>query len=109
MKDYLEGFEIFLTAAFPTAIAIIACIARQAFHGWQGTSNFIRELILCIFFSVLTAWALDYFPENLLSSQVRGAIIGATGFSSVTLVNPFLNRLTKIISEWTFNFGPKDK
>lgn len=102
MKDIYQGFEIFLSAPFAIAVSIVATIAKQAHHGWQGSKKFIRELIINIFVGMMLAWGMDGsgYPMGL-----QGAIIGGGAFAASTLIDPFLNKLVSLINEWHFGNG----
>ena len=97
MKDWLQGFEIFSNALFPTVLAIIACIARQAHHGWQGVRVFVRELIICSFMGVVIFWSLDYadFPPT-----VDAAITSGGAFASLTIIDAVMDKLVALIRDW---------
>lgn len=97
MKNIWDGFEIFNTAPWAICIAIIACIAKQAHHGWQGTKTFIRELIICIFMGMLLAWWLEGsgYPMGM-----QGAIIGGGAFAGGSLIDPLFRKAISMIENW---------
>lgn len=97
MKDWLQGFEIFSNALLPTALAVAACIARQAHHGWQGVRVFVRELIICSFMGVVIFWGLDYadFPPT-----VDAAITSGGAFASLTIIDAVMDKLMDLIRNW---------
>lgn len=97
MKDIWQSFEVFYDAPLPIALAIIACIARQAHHGWQGLRVLVRELIICMFMGMVISWSLDY---TVFSDSVRAAIISGGSFASVTLIDPLLKKAISMIENW---------
>lgn len=97
MKDWLQGFEIFSTTPYAIAIAIIACIAKQAYQGWQGAVVFIRKLIVCIFVGMMLAWCLE---GTAYTDGIKGAIIGGGVFASDTIIDPLLRKIVSLINNW---------
>lgn len=97
MKDWLQGFEIFSTTPYAIAVAIIACIAKQAFQGWQGFVAFVRKLIVCIFVGMILGWCLEGEPYTY---EIKGAIIGGGAFASDTIIEPLLRKIVSLINNW---------
>lgn len=104
MKDIWQGFEVFSNALFPTVLAILSCIVRQAYYGWKGVRVFIRELIICSFMGIVIYWSLDYadFPET-----VDAAITSGGAFASLPIIDAMLTKVIDIIK--SFGFRKKDE
>lgn len=99
-NEIFAGFEVFKNALLPIVLAIIACIARQAHHGWKGLAIFIRELIICMFMGMFISWSLDYTE---FAPTVRAAIISGGAFASVTIIDPLLKKIVSLIENWHGN------
>ena len=97
MKEYFEGFEVFGLSLLPMLLGAIACLVRQAQYGWRGARQFLRELVICCFMSVLVFWGLDYFT---LAPTVQSALSTACAFSSMTLIEALTKKLTRVIRDY---------
>lgn len=101
MKDLWQSVEIFSSATSAIVIAVLACIAKQAHHGWKGARTFLRELIVCIFVGMILGWGLE---GSGYSQGLQNAIIAGGSFSAGTLIDPLFKKLLALIDEFNLNW-----
>lgn len=101
MKDFLQSFEIFSSVTSAIIIGILASIAKQAHHGWQGFWNFIRELIICIFVGMILGWGLE---GSSYSQGLQYAIIAGGSFSAGTLIDPLFKKIISLINDFNWKY-----
>lgn len=97
MKNFLQSFEIFSSVTSAIVIGILASIAKQAHHGWQGFWNFIRELVICCFVGMILGWGLE---GSGYSQGLQYAIIAGGSFSAGTLIDPLFKKIISMINEF---------